>query len=160
MVTNLNQSKITMVKHFSEIKMTYRTDKRYKDLPTIREPEEAARLLRRLWDKGTLELREEFMILILNAAKLCTGWCKMSTGGQTATIVDPAGVFRVALQTNAHSIIIAHNHPSNNCTASHADIQLTKRIHEAGRVLGVQLEDHIILCPDGSYVSLRSKGLF
>lgn len=140
--------------------MTYRTDKRFKDFPFIREPEHAALLLRRLWDKKTIELREEFMVLMLNAAKKCQGWAKMSIGGQTATIVDPAAVFRLALQSNAHSIIVAHNHPSGNCTASQPDIQLTKRIADAGKLLGVMLEDHIILCPDGDYLSLRSKGLF
>lgn len=149
-----------MVKHFSEVKMTYRTDKRFKEFPFIREPYDAVRLLRQIWDKKTIELREEFIVLMLNPAKKCMGWSKLSVGGLTATIVDPASVFRLALQSNAHSIIVAHNHPSGNCTASQPDIQLTKRIAEGGKLLGVMLEDHIILCPDGDYLSLRSKGLF
>jgi DNA repair protein RadC len=149
-----------MVKHFSEVKMTYRNDKRFQDFPFIREPDQAAELLHRIWDKKTIELREEFVVIMLNPAKKCIGWAKLSIGGQTATIVDPAAVFRVALQSNAHSIIISHNHPSGNCTASQADIQLTKRIADAGKILGVIVEDHIIVCPDGSYLSLRNKGLF
>lgn len=105
------------------------------------------------------DLRKEvFMIAFLNSAKKLIGFEKTSIGGQTATIVDPAEVFKQAIANDAHSIVLLHNHPSGNASASQADIQLTKRLCEAGRLIGVAVEDHVIIA-GYEYVSLRSKGL-
>jgi DNA repair protein RadC len=105
------------------------------------------------------DLRKEvFMIAFLNSAKKLIGYEKTSVGGQTATIVDPAEVFKQAINNDAHSIILLHNHPSGNASASQADIQLTKRLCEAGRLIGVMVEDHVIIA-GYEFVSLRSKGL-
>ena len=70
----------------------------------------------------------------------------------------PAEVMRLSILHHAQSIIVLHNHPSGNTRASHADIQLTKRIQEAGTMLGVLLDDHIIIA-GYDYVSMRSEGL-
>jgi DNA repair protein RadC len=105
------------------------------------------------------DLRKEvFVIAFLNAAKRLMGYERTSVGGQTATIVDPSEVMRQAIMNDAHSIILLHNHPSGNAVASQADIQLTKRLYDAGRLIGVAVEDHIIVA-GYEYVSLRSKGL-
>lgn len=148
-----------MVKKFSEVKMSYRTDKRYADLPYIRDPESAADLLYKIWDKKTIELREEFVVLLLSSSKRCIGWYKVSTGTQTATLADPASIFRTVLLSNANTIVLCHNHPSGNITPSQADMLLTKRLVDAGKLLDIQVEDHIILCPNGRFVSMRNKGL-
>jgi DNA repair protein RadC len=148
-----------MESNFAEVKISYKSDKRFENLPEIRDPDSAATLLRKLWDKKTIELREEFIVLLLNTAKKCIGWHKISIGGMTATVVDPAVVFKVALLGNAHSLVLAHNHPSGNSNASQPDIYLTRKIVEAGRVIGITVEDHIILCPNGGFTSMRSKGL-
>jgi DNA repair protein RadC len=60
----------------------------------------------------TIQLREEFIVILLNNAKRCLGWSKVSSGGSTATIVDPAHVMQTALLGNSQSLILAHNHPS------------------------------------------------
>jgi DNA repair protein RadC len=105
------------------------------------------------------DLRKEvFIIAFMNAAKKMIGYERMSIGGQTATIVDPSEAMRQAILNDAHSVVLLHNHPSGNAAASQADIQLTKRLYEAGRILGVYVEDHIIVA-GYEYVSLRSKGL-
>lgn len=105
------------------------------------------------------DLRKEvFIIAFMNAAKRMIGFERMSVGGQTATIVDPSEAMRQAILNDAHSVVLLHNHPSGNAAASQADIQLTKRLYEAGRILGVFVEDHIIVA-GYEYVSLRSKGL-
>ncbi len=105
------------------------------------------------------DLRKEvFIIAFLNSAKRLIGFEKTSVGGQTATIVDPAEVIRQAIMNDAHSVILLHNHPSGNPTASQADIQLTKRVADAGKLVGVPVEDHVIIA-GYEYVSLRSKGL-
>jgi len=105
-----------------------------------------------------MQLREQFVVLLLDSAKQCLGWCKISSGGTTATIVEPAAIFRVAMLANASSIIVAHNHPSGNLEVSAADEKLTRRIEEAGKLLGISLEDHIILTAE-DYRSLKASGV-
>lgn len=105
------------------------------------------------------DLRKEvFLIAFMNSAKRLIGYDKTSIGGQTATIVDPAEIIRQAILNDAHSLILLHNHPSGNPVASQADIQLTRRINEAGKLVGIPIEDHVIIA-GYEYVSLRSKGL-
>ncbi|MGF1669695.1 MAG: DNA repair protein RadC [Balneolaceae bacterium] len=102
--------------------------------------------------------KEVFLVAFLNAAKVLTGFKKISSGGSTATIVDPKDVFHHAILNDAHSIILLHNHPSGNNRESRADIKLTRRIREAGMLLGISVDDHIIIAGD-EYVSFRKKGL-
>lgn len=142
----------------SEVSLAYRASRPVDSLPTITSPEEAVAYLREIWDDDKLELQEEFIILLLDPAKHCLGHSRISAGGSTATIVEPAAIFQTALLGKAHSIIAAHNHPSGNLKASSADIQLTKRISEAGKLLGITLDDHIILTR-GGFTSLRNEGL-
>lgn len=105
------------------------------------------------------DLRKEiFMVAFLNAAKKMMGFETTSVGGKTATIVDPAEIMRRAILNEAHSVIILHNHPSGNPVASQSDIQLTRRLYEAGKIIGIPVEDHVIIA-GYEYVSLRSKGL-
>lgn len=102
--------------------------------------------------------KEVFIVAFLNNAKIVMGYKKISSGGSTATIVDPAEVMRQAVMNEANSILLVHNHPSGNKKESTADIQLTKRISEAGKLLGIPVDDHIIIAGDG-FTSLKSKGL-
>lgn len=102
--------------------------------------------------------KEVFIVAFMNAAKRLIGFERTSIGGQTATIVDPAEIIRLSILNESHSIILVHNHPSGNATASQADIQLTKRLAEAGKLVGVPVDDHVIIA-GYEYVSLRSKGL-
>lgn len=102
--------------------------------------------------------KEVFMVAFLNNAKIVTGHTKISTGGSTATIVDPAAVMREAVMNEANSILLLHNHPSGQNKESRADIQLTRRIAASGKLLGIPVDDHIIIAGDG-YTSFRAKGL-
>lgn len=103
--------------------------------------------------------KETFVVAFLNAAKVLSGYNNISTGGSTATIVDPAEVMRQAIMNEANSIILLHNHPSGHTKASKADIQLTNRILESGKLLGIPVDDHIIIA-DRDYLSLRAEGYF
>lgn len=102
--------------------------------------------------------REVFIVAFLNNAKRLTGHKKISSGGSTATIVEPAEVMRQAMMNNANSIILVHNHPSGQKKESKADVRLTRRIAESGKLLGINVDDHIIIAGDG-FVSMRTKGL-
>lgn len=102
--------------------------------------------------------KEVFFVAFLNNAKVVTGYKKISSGGSTATIVDPAEVMRQAVMNEANSILLLHNHPSGNNSESKADLRLTKRIAKSGRLLGIPVDDHIIIAGDG-FTSFRAKGL-
>lgn len=103
--------------------------------------------------------KETFLVGFLNNAKILTGYQKISTGGKTATIVDPAEVMRQAVLNEADSIILVHNHPSGQNKASSADVQLTKRLAECGKLFSIPVEDHLIIA-GYNYTSLRSEQLF
>jgi len=129
----------------AEISLKYKSLVPQDEMPQITSPQEAVEVLRSIWDEDVIQLREEFVVLLLNNSKRLLGWSKISSGGATATIVDPAAIFQIALTANATSIILAHNHPSGNIDASKADKNLTQRIKESGKILGIIVEDHIIL---------------
>ncbi len=142
----------------AEVSLTYKSTVPVDSLPTITSPDEAANYLRSIWNSDTIELREEFLVVLLNNAKKVLGWSRISIGGSTATIVEPSAVFQLALLGKADSIICAHNHPSGNLKNSQADTFLTRRLRDGGKLLGVELNDHIILT-QGGYLSLREEGL-
>jgi len=142
----------------AEVSLKYKRKPSADGMPRITSPEAAVGLLRSIWNKDTLQLKEEFVVILLSNAKRCLGWSLISSGSSTATIVDPAAVFQVAILGNAQSIILAHNHPSGQLRASGADINLTNRIKKAGDMLCIKVEDHIILTSDG-YMSFQERGL-
>ncbi|WRQ72879.1 MAG: DNA repair protein RadC [Methanosarcinales archaeon Met12] len=82
----------------------------------------------------------------------------ISIGSLDMSIIDPKEVFKVALAKNAASIILAHNHPSGDPSPSSDDLRITKRLMEAGDIMGIGVLDHIIF-GDGEYISLKNKGL-
>jgi DNA repair protein RadC len=115
-------------------------------------------LLQRLFNSDTIDLCEQFMVLLINRANNTIGYFNLSTGGVSATVADPKLIYATALTTGASAMIIAHNHPSGNLKASKEDIDLTRRLKEAGNMLDIQVLDHIILA-DGRYLSFSDEGL-
>lgn len=101
---------------------------------------------------------EEFWILLLNRANMVLGKYLISKGGQAGTVADPKIIFKIALENNAASIVLAHNHPSGNLKPSEADIRLTKKMVEAGKMLELTVADHIIVANSG-YFSFLDEGL-
>jgi DNA repair protein RadC len=142
----------------SEVSLKYQTQTTHKEKPKISTPEDAAQYLHSIWDKDTLELREEFVVVLLNSALRVTGWSNVSTGTKHATLVDTIPVAQIAILGNATSVLICHNHPSGILQASVADINLTERLVKALKLFSIQVEDHIILTRD-SYLSFREEGL-
>ena len=102
--------------------------------------------------------REVFNVVLLNTAARVIRTFTASEGGLAASIVEPRIVFRRAILANAASIICLHNHPSGNPEPSKEDIQITSQLSQAGRVLGIPLQDHVIVAGDG-YTSLAERGL-
>lgn len=101
---------------------------------------------------------ENLWMITLDTKNNITGIFTVSTGSLNTSIVHPREVFKRAVLQNAASIIICHNHPSGDATPSAEDINITKRLYEAGEILGIKLLDHIV-AGDNSYTSLKEQGL-
>ena len=103
--------------------------------------------------------REVMKLLFLNTKSRFLGENDISVGTVNTTLVSPREIFLEALKKNAVSVILLHNHPSGDPTPSKDDILVTKRVLEAGEILGIDLLDHIII-GDNCFISLREKGFF
>ena len=95
--------------------------------------------------------REEFRVLLLNAKHRVMGVHTVSIGSLTVSIVHPREVYKAAILANAAAIIGIHNHPSGNPDPSPEDHALTKRLSEAGKILGITLLDHVIIGQNTHY---------
>ncbi|MFD2370574.1 JAB domain-containing protein [Brevibacillus sp. GCM10020057] len=102
--------------------------------------------------------REQFFLLCLNTKNEPTALHTVSIGSLDSSIVHPREVFKVAILSNAASVIVAHNHPSGDPTPSREDIQVTKMLQQAGEMLGITVLDHIIVGTEGAYYSLKEQG--
>lgn len=105
------------------------------------------------------EQKECFIVTFLDAKCKMMGYERISQGSLTASIVHPREVYKSAIQKSAHSIIVLHNHPSGDPTPSKEDLTLTKRLKEAGQLIGIPLLDHLII-GDGIYCSLKEESYF
>ncbi|MBL8821099.1 MAG: JAB domain-containing protein [Planctomycetia bacterium] len=140
----------------AELKLSYR--RKQQDYPSYRidSTEVAIHYLRQLWDKDTLELREEFMLICLSNSLDVNGWIKLYSGGFQDCPVDVRLILGIALQTASCAILVAHNHPSGQVMPSYADKKLTAQIAQASRVMGIRLLDHVILTSKESF-SFRDR---
>ncbi|UBM63318.1 DNA repair protein RadC [Candidatus Sulfidibacterium hydrothermale] len=101
---------------------------------------------------------EAFYVVFLDRANKIIRKLNISTGGVAGTVVDPKRIFKQALDFNASSIILAHNHPSDNLKPSENDIKLTRKLKRAGEALDISVLDHIIVGND-NYFSFADEGL-
>lgn len=127
---------------------------RLPDTVKITCPQDAANLLM----EELRHLKEEhFVCLFLDTKNQVIGRQTLSIGSLNASIVHPREVFRAAIRRSSASILCAHNHPSGDPTPSPEDIALTRRLSEAGELLGVELLDHLVI-GDNRYTSLKETG--
>ena len=99
------------------------------------------------------------MALLLDTRGQLIRIAEVSVGSLDSSIVHPREVFKEAISASAASVIFVHNHPSGDSEPSKDDIGLTKRLAEAGEIMGIDVLDHIIVC-DHSYLSLKARELF
>lgn len=102
---------------------------------------------------------EIFVMLALDCQKQPIGCFLVHQGTISSTVVSPRDVFQRALLVNAHSIIIAHNHPSGDPKPSMSDVELTKTLREVGKSLGVRVADSLIIGDNGRYLSFEEEGM-
>jgi DNA repair protein RadC len=127
---------------------------RLPEAAAVTRPQDAADLLM----EELRHLREEhFVVLFLNTKNRVIGRQTLSIGSLNASVVHPREVFRAAIRRSSASILCAHNHPSGDPTPSPEDLQLTRRLAEAGELVGIELLDHIVI-GDNRFISLKELG--
>lgn len=123
----------------------------------VKTSNDAANFFRTIFNADTMLWTEESAMICLNRANEVIGYFKVSSGGTASTIMDAKVIFTQALQAGAHSIILAHNHPSGNTKPSDIDIKLTKQLVKGAELLDMRVLDHIILT-DKSHLSMADEG--
>jgi DNA repair protein RadC len=123
----------------------------------VRQPVDAVQAVRDRFDIGALE-QEHFWVLALNARQKILDVFLVGVGSLAQVDVHPREVFKPLVRMSAHSCILVHNHPSNDAEPSDSDVQLTHRMAENGRMLGIPVLDHLVVTADDS-VSMAALGL-
>jgi DNA repair protein RadC len=133
----------------SEIQVSYNPVMEFDE--KITSSEKAVEIFRSLWDNNTIQLYEEFKLMLLNRSNKVIGVYHLSKGGTSGTVVDVKILFAVAIKSNASGIIICHNHPSGGLKPSDADVKITNKIKKASELFEIQFLDHLIITKDGFY---------
>ena len=121
---------------------------------TIKSPEDVVKVVSYLKNKK----KENLVALYLNAKSQLIKSQIISVGTLNESLVHPREIFAPAIKNHAASIILVHNHPSNSTEPSNEDIEITKNVSEAGKILGIELVDHLIVT-SRSFISLKEKNL-
>lgn len=121
---------------------------------SVKSPEDAYKLAKQFLVEAD---REYFLVACLDTKNQPTAIHFCHVGSLNSSIVHPREVFKSAILSNSASIIVAHNHPSGDSTPSREDIEVTKRLVEAGKIIGIEVLDHIIV-GDETFTSLKEKG--
>lgn len=123
--------------------------------PTIRGPEDAAAVV--MEEMRHLD-REHFCALLLNTKHQVVARETISIGTLNTSVVHPRELFKTAIKRSASAVILVHNHPSGDPTPSREDRDITRRLQEAGSIIGIEVLDHIII-GDNKFVSFKDKGM-
>ena len=134
----------TLVWKFRETTIKY-PDQEHIPKKKITSPSDAYDLFHPLFKEEPTEI---FIVILLSTYNRVIGYDIISSGSLNASVVDPRGVFRSAIVSNCANIIIAHNHPSGNPEPSNEDISITRTLVESGKILGINIFDHLIFAED------------
>ena len=143
---------------FLNLKVVKETSGRYDIQKKVQNPKDIFNIAQKVI-RANEYAEENLWLVTLDVKNNITGIFTVSTGTLNSSIVHPREVFKRAVLQNSASIIICHNHPSGDPAPSQEDINITKRIYEAGKILGIELLDHVII-GDNKYTSLKEKGVF
>ena len=138
------------------LKLVKEPEGEYKTGYKISSPVRAYEIFKEMLDLHQ-QAEEVFVILSLDIKSNVTGVFEVSRGSISKSLVSPREVFKRAILNNACGIILGHNHPSGDITASDEDIKITEKLMEAGKIIGIKVVDHIIV-GDNKYCSLREEG--
>jgi len=142
----------------SEIEISYRPAFKLSEKPKVTSSDMAYGILDQSWDHNRMELLEEFKVMLLNRQNRVLGVLNVAQGGLSEVMVDPKVIFSAALKACASGIILSHNHPSSELMPSEADIRLTRKMLDGGKLLEIEVHDHIIISAYG-YYSFADEGM-
>jgi len=152
-VRGIGPAKASQIK--AAFQLAKRGDEDVRDKISVSNPGDVIKLVRpQLKDKK----QEHFLALSLNARNCLIKISDISTGTVNASLVHPREVFREAISASAVSLVLVHNHPSGDPQPSEDDIKITRRLIEAGKIMGLEILDHIIIA-DKNFCSLKEKGI-
>lgn len=154
-INGIGQAKAVQIKAAIELGRRLAASEAGADRP-VKCPKDVADLL---MEEMRYLKREHMKLVLLNIKCNLISVEEISVGSLNASIVHPREVFNPAIRKSSASIIMVHNHPSGDPTPSSEDKAITVRINEAGKLIGIELADHIII-GDGRFVSMKEKGLF
>lgn len=140
-----------------EVKLTYKSKIKASEREKILSAENAYKILLSVFDSETIQYKEFFKVILMNRANKALGVCHISEGGLNETSADIRIIMQAAILGNASAIILAHNHPSGNIQPSMQDDQVTKRVKEIAKLIGINLLDHLIIT-DETYYSYSENG--
>lgn len=133
-----------------------KTEVYYDGRKSLTSPYSIYEVLKEYYEQNFDMDKEHFSIIMLDTKNKVIGVNLVSMGTLNQTLTHPREIFRPAIMAAANSIFLCHNHPSGNSTPSVEDVSITKRLTEAGQLLGIQVLDHIILGND-NFTSLRQE---
>lgn len=140
------------------LELVKESSKVYEVESKISSPRDVADYIEQVF-KLSIQAEEVMVMLVLDTKNKVVGAFEVSRGSLNSSIVHPREVFKRALLLNGASIIVGHNHPSGDTTPSREDINVTKRLMDGGKVLGIEVLDHIIIGDNGRYRSFKEDSL-
>lgn len=142
----------------AEVELSYKSNSKFSERVTVSDSRTANAFLIKLFDEETIGFRESLFVCGLNKANQIIAYKKLSEGGMSETSADPKIAVLFGLKTNSSGIILCHNHPSGRVYPSTPDINFTKKVKAACKLLDMQLLDHLIVSPEGNYYSFADEG--
>lgn len=142
----------------AKVQLSYKPHFRAQERPQITTSRQAYDLLLANWDMELINFIEQAKMILLNRNNRVLGIINLSTGGGGSTVMDMRVIFATALKATATSIIVAHNHPSGNLRPSSEDIRITEKLKQAGKLLEIEVHDHLIVSENG-YFSMAEEAM-
>lgn len=139
-----------------EVELSYKP--KFKNIYKVVSSEDAYKYLLPTYKEGTICYKEYFKVLLLSQSNQVLGYTLISEGGITETCADVRVILQAALLTNSVALVLAHNHPSGNLKPSRQDMEITKQVKEAAKLMRISVIDHLILT-DAGYYSFADEGL-
>lgn len=145
--------------NIGEVKVSYVLKGSLEDRPKIRDCYDSYKIAMQAMDRNALGMQEQFLAIYLNRANTVIGAKVHFIGGLSSVTVDIKLILATALGLLASGVIICHNHPSGNLEPSSQDKLITAKMKEVLELVDISLLDHLILCPEGKWLSFKDKGL-
>ncbi len=157
MLTKINIMEMNLFnQQIAEVKISYSHKVKPSNQIKVITSDTAYKQVVNIWPD--IDYRESFAVLLLSRANKILGLSWISLGGIAGTVVDAKIIFQIALKTLASSILLLHNHPSGNLRASDADLKITRKIKDGGKLLDIDVLDHLIITSEG-YYSMADEGV-